>query len=59
MVSIFSRILDPQLYQAPIRIVGSQVSHENLVSITFVEYYRVKFIAFLRLNDQGAKFTQT
>lgn len=44
MVSIFSRILDSQLYQAPVRIIGLQANDENLVSITFVQYYRVKFI---------------
>lgn len=60
MVSIFSRILDSQLYQAPVRIIGLQASDENLVSITFVQYYRVKFIiVFLWFNDQGAKFAQT
>lgn len=45
--SIFSRILDLQLYQPPIRIIGSRMSHENLVSITFVQRYRVKFVASL------------
>lgn len=37
MVSIFSRILDSQLYQTPITIIGLQVSHENLVSYNVIE----------------------